>query len=358
MPSPALLVPSKGSRPSLRSLAKMLGVSHNTVALALKDDGRVAPDLRKRIQKTAESEGYLASDLTRALVTGRSHTIGVVTTAFASPGSILVSGIVEAAFEASLVPIVLNSGMAHEREEEQLQRLARLRVDGIILSPSWEGFGKKHCAEVLARRIPLVLVNRPVPLLNLPEVSSDNRRAGELAAEHLLACGHRRMFCIDSPTESRLRRPGRGAGFVGACRTAGARVSVFHLNERNREASEVPGILDRALAGQPARRPTAVFCHNDYVALAVYHAARLRGLDLPGDLSVVGCGNIGQANELHMMDFLTPPLTSIDQTPEKVGRLALKTMLDLIAGKTVKEHAVVAPKLVKRGSVARLSAAS
>lgn len=358
MTPPSLVAPDCRARPSLRSLAKSLGVSHNTVALALKDDPRVALALRKKIQSKAEAEGYLASDLTRILITGRSHTIGIVMTAFTNPTNVQASGIVEAAFEASLVPIVLTSGMARAREEKQLQRLARLRVDGIILSPCWEGFGEKHYAEVLARRIPLVAINRPVPLLRLPEVSSDNYRAGQLAAEHMLARGHRRLFCLDSPTESQLRRPGRGRGFVDTCRAAGAEVQVYHLEERNREASEIPGLLDQALGGAPGRRPTAVFCHNDYIALAVYNTARQRGLSLPRDLSVVGCGNVGRANELHFLDFLTPPLTTIEQTPERVGRLAVSVLLELLDGRSVPPHTVVAPVLVERGSVATVRPAA
>ncbi len=343
-------------RPSLRDLAKRLGVSHTTVNLAIQGDPRVSAPLREKIREFAEREGYFPNDLAQGLRTGRTGLVGIVVPllngAFVSS---LLEGAVAELWGANFYPIILCSGLDIRTEATLLERLARRRVEGVLLMPSREDSGKGHFAQLLKNHVPIVTVNNPVPRLELPLVASDDVLGGELATHHLIEAGHRKIFHIGSPLDTRYADRRRENGYNWAMKNAGFRPETIHYDARSGPDQKDAAFQNKLAEAILTQKATAAFCFNDAVALHVYAFCREKGVRIPDDLSVIGYSNEGWHGNTNTLDFTTPPLTSIDQNADQIGRVAATALMSWIQGKSASpEDTLLPPRLVKRSSVRRI----
>jgi LacI family transcriptional regulator, repressor for deo operon, udp, cdd, tsx, nupC, and nupG len=307
---------------SIKDIAKTAGVSHSTVSRALRDSPQVNAATRERIKKVAHEMGYTPDAQARSLVTGRSHTVGVVVTTIADPFvAEVVQGVETTAHDHGYTVVLSGSGSEPVREIAAVQLLRSKRVDGVIVTSS--RIGALYLEHVERFGVPVVLINNHNEQSGhyTYTVTVDNRHGSLLAMDHLLGKGHQRIAYVTGPADhsSDMER-------MGAYRQA--------LEARGLpwDASlVVPGdgwpdggrrALEQLMSlSQP---PTAVFCYNDLTAIGLMRAAREKSVQVPATLAVVGFDDIPLAA------YVDPPLTTIAQPMVEMGRLAMGMLLNLM----------------------------
>jgi LacI family transcriptional regulator/LacI family repressor for deo operon, udp, cdd, tsx, nupC, and nupG len=327
---------------TIKDIAEAANVSHTTVSRALKGHGRISDATVQRIRQLADEMGYTPSAVAQSLVTQRTRPIGVVVTTIADPFVVnVVSGIEEAAQAAGYSVFLSSSHNDSERELAVVGTFHRRRVDAVIVSAS--RVGNFYAAHLQRFQVPIVLINSQAESDTLHSVASDDVQGATLAVNHLLQQGHRRIAYIGSaarPHSSLRRRDGYQQALAAAGTVPDPRWAV---------APEAPGDLEagqRGLAGVLAVEPTAVFTYNDMTAVGVLLEARRRGIAVPQQLSVVGF------DDIELTRFLHPPLTTVNQPKQAMGRAAVHMALALLNGQEA--HNQLLPcSLVVRDSTAR-----
>lgn len=329
---------------SQATIALQVGVSRTAVSHVL--NGRchmVSADTRARILKAVEVGGYHRNALVRALRSNRTHVIGVVVpdAGFSFFGQI-IRAVETKAGTHGLHCFLCQSHSLPEEIEKDVMTLREYRVDGLVIVPSSSGAKPEIYQSLLHQKMPFVLLDVPVTGVKTHFVGNDNVGAGRLAAEHLLALGHRRIAFVEGYHEN-LGSAERLQGYRQALKNAGIDADPalvvgdgFEF-ETGREA--VCTLLDANVEF------TALIASSDYVALgAIQELARV-GVQVPTEVSVVGCGNV------EVSAMVTPALTTVDQQPEEIGTRAMELLIGQIEGNIKRVRRVlVKPKLVMRGS--------
>ena len=309
------------SEASIKDVAAHAGVSVGTVSNVLNRPERVAEDTRNRVQTAIKALGFVRNEPARQLRAGRSRTIGLLVLDAANPFFADVSrGAEEAAAKAGLAVILCNSGQDAAKETSYLNLMAEQRVQGLLLTPV--DADPIRLARLVERGMPVVLLDRRAEGDSMCSVSVDDVSGGELALTHLLEIGHERVAFVGGPTtiaqvkdrragaRNALTRAGRDADSLLCIDTASMTVAA------GREAGE-------RLGGLPAsRRPTAVFCANDLLALGLLQELIRQGLDVPNDVAIVGYDDIEFAGAAAV------PLTSVRQPRHLLGKAAAELLLE------------------------------
>ncbi len=324
----------------MSDVGRLAGVSHQTVSRVINGSRHVRPETRQRVLDAMAELDYRPNSVARALVTGRSNTLGVVTfdTTLYGPAATLC-GIERAAHEAGYFIIVASlKALDHSSVSEAVERLRLHGVDGILaIAP------QQDAAEALVgapAEIPLVAVEAG-PAREVPVVAVDHVVGATTATEHLLELGHRTVWHVAGP-RGWLEAMHRLDGWRATLEAAGAEVpEPLHGDWSAQSGYD----LGRRLAADS--EVTAIFAANDQMALGVLRAMNEAGRDIPGEVSVVGFDDIPEAA------YFSPPLTTIRQDFDEMGtrgvRLLLRTMA---AGRTVRPGPDSRPELVVRSSTA------
>lgn len=341
-----------GRAPVMADVAQAAGVSHQTVSRVLNDHPNVKPATRDRVLAAIKELGYRPNVAARALVTRRTRTLGVISfnTTLYGPASMLY-GIEQAAKDLDyFVAVAALSALDRRSVLEAVERLRDQAVEGlIVIAPQTSAVSA--LGQVRAD-IPLVAVGCGTHAA-LSSVAVDNEAGAARATGFLLDLGHRTVHHVAGP-RSWLDAQEREAGWRRVLEERGAPVPepVYGGDWSSRAGFE----LGRALAErvrEEADPVTAVFCANDHTALGLLRAVQQAGLRVPQDLSLVGFDDIPEA------EFFGPPLTTIRQDFDELGRRALATLIDLVhdaaAGAPAPRTAprvTVGPNLVVRASTA------
>jgi DNA-binding LacI/PurR family transcriptional regulator len=329
-------------RASIKDIARLANVSHSTVSRALRGSPLVNRETRERIRRIAAESGYTPSAAARSLVTHRTATIGVVVTSIADPfAAEVVLGIEDAANDRNYSVILANSNAQPEREVRVVRSLEERRVDGIIVTSS--RVGAIYAEKLPQSQVPIVLLNNQHPSEFLHSVMIDNLRAARDATLHLIGLGHRRVayigdrFGYQSDTER-----------LGGYRAALDLEDVPFLPEYVVHGDGKPegGAAAMATLLALSSPPTAVFCYNDMSALGAMCAIASHGLNVPGDISIVGF------DDLFVARYCSPPLTTVRQPMREMGRLALENLLKILDGSGPQPNIKVPGELVLRHSTA------
>lgn len=326
-------------------VARLAGVSHQTVSRVLNDHPNVKPATRERVLAAIDQLAYRRNSSARALVTHRTQVLGVVAvdTTLYGPASTLFA-IEQAAREARyFVSIVSVTEITRESLRQALGYLAEQSVDGLIVIAPWSS-----AVEALADLpydLPVVVVEGgDAP--GLPVVCVDQVGGAQLATHHLLDQGHRTVWHVAGPQDW-LEAQGRVEGWRTALEEAGAEAPELLYGDWSPGSGYEAG---RALAQQ--KDLTAVFVANDQMALGLLCAFREAGIEVPRDVSVVGFDDIPESA------FFAPPLTTIRQEFSQVGRESMRLLLDHLDNESPERESatrlVVPATLVTRSSTRRL----
>lgn len=307
---------------SIKDIARAAQVSHSTVSRALRGSPLVNPETRELIQRIAAEKGYTPSAVARSLVTRRTNTIGVVVTSIADPfvGEV-VSGIEAAMLERGYSVILATCHADPDRELRAVRGFQERRVDGILVTASRVGALYRPLLE--ETRAPIVLINNQHAGEFAYHVSIDNPAGARLMTGRLIDLGHHRIgyigdrFGLHSDEE-------RFAGYRATLEQAGMPFAPELV--ASGDGGPESGLTAMRQLLDLADPPTAVFCYNDMQAFGAMRAVRDRGLRVPADIS------IGGFDDLFLASYSDPPLTTIRQPKQEMGREAANILMDLIAG--------------------------
>jgi LacI family transcriptional regulator len=298
----------------------------------------VAPATLDRVQAVIDELGYESSLVARSLRSRRTNVLGIVVADIEPFSAELLKG-AGAAIRERGYELIVYSGSGHGKdhsgwERRYISRLGGTLTDGIILvTPT---------VVDVDDGTPVVAVDPHTGPSNLPSVHSDNLAGAITATRHLLELGHRRIgFLAGRPDLESARQ--REQGYCRALSDAGLPVdtNLIRVGDYELEMSQEPARQLLTLDD----RPTAVFAANDLSAMQTMHVARTLGLAIPGDVSVVGFDNIPESA------LIEPPLTTIDQSIQEMGRRAVELLIAVIEGETGLTQQVTLPtRLVVRQS--------
>ncbi|MBI4902076.1 MAG: LacI family DNA-binding transcriptional regulator [Acidobacteria bacterium] len=329
-------------RVSIKDIARLARVSHSTVSRALRESPLVNPETAENIRRIAAESGFRASAVARSLATSRTSTIGVVVTSIDDPFvAEVVKGIEDEAIVHDYSVFLANCHADPDREMKVVHSFEDRRVDGIVVTASRVG---ALYGPVLERmRIPIVLLNNQHPSQFAHSIVIDNFEGSRQAVAHLIELGHTRVAYIGD-------RFGHGSdserfsGYRAALDAADVPFQPELILHGDGKAEGGRLAMEKLLAHR--RRPTAVFCYNDMTAIGALKAIRARGLRVPADISLVGF------DDLPLSLFVDPPLTTVHQPKQEMGRMAMQALLKLMAGSEAEQNVRVSGELLIRQSTA------
>jgi len=333
---------------TLHDVARAAGVHISTASRALDPTKRVSvrvkDSTRKRIIEAANELGYRPDLVARGLKSGKTGTIGVVAAdlgnTFVTP---IIHGIAASLEAVGMLPTIAETQDDHARMTNIIDHMLSRRVDGIISLAARAA--DQEILESAGHLVPVVLAGRPLDHTSHHQVVHDNEAGGRLVAEHLGSLGHRVVAQLCGP-EDVANFPRRAKGFSSAAEEAGM-VELTIPEQAERPVTEEGQRLMELLLDTAAELPTAVFAHNDLMALGALSVLRLRGMRVPDDMSMVGY------NDLVAVEHLTPPLTTVRYQSLEAGRLAGRMMVDLLGGNNP-DDIWLPPTLIARGSSRRV----
>lgn len=304
-------------RTTLKDIAEATGFSINTVSRALKDSASISRATRERIRSVAAELGYVVNASATAMRLGFTRTIAVIVGDISNPHfSIMVKEIESEARQHQYGMIMLNTDEDSDRELEAVELALSKGVDGIIICPSQKS--KVSIQRIMAAQIPFVLIGRYFQDIYTNAVVCDDVHGGEIATEHLLSLGHRKICFLNAPEYVSSARE-RLEGYCRAYQNAGLKVDpkMIHtvsLKQPTRE-QELQTIFTHTNA-------TAVFAFSDVIAWETVLLLKNMGKRVPEDISVVGFDNL-----LSKLRFPFP-LTSVCTFKTLMSVEALKMLLN------------------------------
>jgi DNA-binding LacI/PurR family transcriptional regulator len=329
-----------GRRPTIKDVARHAGVSVSTVSYALNDSGPVAPEKRARVLAAVQELGYAPNQSARSLKRRRVSSIGLIVPDLRNEFFALVAeGVVEEGQRHDVTVVLCSTDASAEREAYYATLLRTQRLDGVIYL-SGTGVSPRALAELAALRS-VVFVDERVLGLDVPFVGSHNRRGARDVAAHVLEAGHERLAFVTGPpvlwtSEQRL------AGYREALAAAGHDPDAVPVAAGDYRQPSGYAAAERLLAAPAGRRPTAILCANDLMAIGVMQYCRDHGLEVPGDVSVTGFDDVPLAA------LLSVPLTTVRQAAGEMGRRAAELLLAHVAGAAPDEPADLLPTVLQR----------
>ncbi|GAB3079075.1 LacI family DNA-binding transcriptional regulator [Micromonospora schwarzwaldensis] len=333
-------------RARLSDIAHQAEVSQATVSRVLNGRPGVAAETRRAVLAALDVLGYERPARLRKLSAGL---VGLVVPELDNPIFPAFAQVIESTLaQSGFTPVLCTQTPGGVTEDEYVEMLLDRQVSGIIFVSGLHAdttADQDRYHALIARPLPIVLVNGYTPGISAPFVSCDEREAVELAVAHLVALGHRRIGLITGPDRfvpARRKVAGWGAAMTrltGVPRSRLDDLAEFTLFGVEGGEAAAGRLLDRGA--------TAVVCGSDLMALGAVRAARQRGLSVPGDFSVVGY------DDSPLMAFTDPPLTTVRQPVRAMAVAATRALFDEINGQGAPHSEYVfRPELVVRGSTA------
>lgn len=326
---------------TIREVAESAGVSYATVSHVINNTRWVSQETRERVLAAMDALNYRPNALARSLRQGKTNTIGLVLPDSANPFFAEISRSIEdEAFKKGYSVFLCNTELDTQRELFYVDVLSKKQVDGIIFVAAGD---QADSLDFLVRRnMPVVMIDRDVPNVEVDAVLTDNQLGGWLATRHLLELGHTRIACIAGPS-SITPSAERIIGYRKALEEAGVPYDETLVICGDYHAQSGMEITHLILKMNP--RPTAIFALNDLMALGALRAAAEAGCSVPKDLAVVGY------DDLEIAHFTNPPLTTIAQPKKEIGARAIHLLVDRMTSRSSPpSRLVLPPELIVRRS--------
>ncbi len=328
-------------RATIADVAERSGVSTATVSRVLSGAVPARDATRERVLAAARDLDYRPSGIARALKRSETRTIGLLITDIGNPFfPQIVRAIEDEAHQRGYGVVLCNAADDPDRELAYLDILLERRVDGLIVASARTT--RRHADRLASVPMPVVLVNSDVAADGLPGITVAHRHGARMAAEHLLALGHRRLAHVTAPSSQAAAARQRLAGVTDALRAAGLNPSSLLVAGGDEHVDGGARATELLLAEHPA--PTGIVCYNDLTAVGALRAIHAAGLRVPHDVSVVGF------DDIELAAWTDPPLTTIRQPTDALGRWAVERLTAAEPPIRAAERVVLEPTLVVRGS--------
>lgn len=317
-------------KPTLKLIAKELGISPSTVSKALNNYPDVGEKTRQRVQELAASRKFVPNSVAQSLRQQESKLIGFIT-----PNAVhyffsnVLNGVIHTAQASGYSVIVLCSEDKIEFEKEQLEILMNKRVDGILLSLTDHTTTYDHINKVVARKMPLVLYDKISKFVNCSKVTINDRKIAHDATQYLINKGCKRIAHIRGALNS-ITIIDRYLGYKKALKENGIEADesiVYECSEPTIE--EGKRIADLML--KEKIKIDGVLAFTDSLAIGVILRLNELGVKIPEEISVIGFSNSVQTR------VVSPSLTTIDQHGFDMGKKAVETLLKEIRARKKKE---------------------
>ncbi len=306
------------SRPTIRDVARLAGVSHQTVSRVINGSEQVTPETRQRVEAAILELGYRPSAIARSMARGETRTLACISPnltdyTFAS----IIEGAEQEAHSRGY--FLLSSSAADARGFAELveELVSHRRVDGLLVINPYAD--ERH--QLIPTDFPVVFVGARSRNDSIPSVCLDDENVARTATAHLVESGHRRIALVTGPLVEDCSTD-RKLGFIQALKAAEIPFDESLVYEGDWSASSGREALLKWAQG--GNLPDAVFAQNDRMALGVLHAARELGLRVPEQLAVIG------VDDMPLSSYFDPPLTTMRQDMPRIGREAARLLLERI----------------------------
>ena len=329
------------SRPTIIDVANRAGVSKSLVSLVMRGATNVSEESRLAVLKAVEELGYRPNAIARSLARQRSFVIGVLLSDLHNPFfTSVIDGISAAAQDFDYRALFNTGNRSREGETLAIETLLQLRVEGLILAGT---VIDEETIDRVAAETHLVLASRTSPSRLADTIATDDLAGAGLAVDHLVELGHRRIAHITGGDGAGAEE--RHQGFLSAMARHGLIDRAMVVEGDYTEEGGIAG-MEQVLSSPHV--PTAVFVANDQAALGTLRILTAAGMDVPGDMSVIGY------DDTYLAAFEHIDLTSVHQETVEMGREAVRLLLERTdRGRTKPRHLLLQPRLTIRGSTGR-----
>ena len=335
---------------TIKDIARELSISPSTVSRALKDHPDISKETKKLVADLAKQMDYQPNSIALSLRKQKTHTIGVIIPElvhffFAN----VISGIEDVADQAGYNVILCQSNESYEKEVRDTHTLISHRVDGLLVSVSKETTDFDHFNAFIDRGVPIVFFDRTKEGVKAHQVVVDDLEGSFKAVEHLIEMGCRRIAHLAGPEKLSISS-NRKQGYVDALKKHGMPIDESLIVNCNlgidvNNGEEVAHSL--LTSSDP---PDGIFANNDLTAIGAMKAAKKLGLNIPGDLAVIGFSN------WQMAAMVDPPLSSVHQPGFEMGQTAARLFIDQLTKDSdhfIPEKVVLKTEVVVRESSRR-----
>lgn len=315
-------MPELKKTPTIQDVARFANVSTATVSRALSTPGRVSEGTRERVSEAIRVTGYTLNQAARSL---RQRTARTILVALPDIRNSFFSSILDAiereATNRGYGVLVANLFLAQDPAKRLQDYMLSNRADGLLLLDGSLDLASLHTLTLPPHSVPLVVACEEIPNSGFHMVLTDNQQAAERATRHLIDLGHKNIGHLLGPEQNVVARD-RLAGFKRALGQAGLPLRQSWLLRGNFEMEG--GFTAAAHYMALEERPTAIFAANDESAIGFLSGLRQHGIECPRDISVVGF------DDLAFAAHYAPPLTTMRQPRELLGRMAAEALIDLL----------------------------
>ena len=330
----------------LKDIARVSGYSVMTISKALRGEPDVSDATRAKIKALAQQMGYVPDSSAQGLRSKSTKLFGLVIPATTNPiYARIVFAIEERAHDLGYDVVIAQTLNKPEREDACLRRLLSRRVDGLLITPVYRFEAEARIyQEVLARKIPAVLMGSPAPFCkSFPNIDIENVIASYNATKHLIELGHKQIAYLTGPQSAPWAHE-RFEGYRRALRDAGLEPDdklVFQAGNTIEDGTKAAlQMLNENC------HPTAIQAASDLVAIGCAETLISQGIKIPDDVSIVGFGNILTA------EFYRVPLTTVRQPKYRLGVAAVEALMNLINGEAIQSKRLTAELIVRKSSAA------
>jgi len=310
-------------RITIKDVAREAGVSHMTVSRVINKKTNISEKTRFRVLEAIRKLGYKPNTIARSLVMKKTRLIGMIVPDINNPFfSAMVRGTEKVTHENDYNTILGDTEGSVRNEASYLDLMVQRMVDGVVLAAP-----RMDDAQLIQYRelIPLVVIDRHIENTGITHVWANNVEGARRGMEHLIGLGHRRIGFISGPVNVQVSLM-REEGYRKALETRGISFDPDLVIRGDFLFEGGYKSLDKFLG--LSSPPTGVFCSNDIMALGLLKRAKERGVNVPGDLSIVGFDNI------ELSSLISPPLTTVHHPIIEMGKTGVRLLLNRIVQDT------------------------
>jgi LacI family transcriptional regulator len=329
---------------NIAEIARRAKVSTATVSRTLNQSGPVKAATARKVWRAVTALNYYPNSHARALVSGRSHLIGLIVSDITNPFfPELIRGFEALASQQRYDLLVTSTDYQTARMAACVRRLLERKVDGVAMMTSEMDVGV--IKELSRKNVPLVFMDVGQVGPRMSHVSIDYAHGIHQAVDHLVALGHRQIAFISGPLDLHSARTRRQA-FIEGMRQHGLKPEPRFIREGTHTADGGQKVTAALL--RLSRIPTALIASNDWTAIGALHAINAAGLRVPDDLSLVGF------DDIPLVSYMNPPVTSVRMSASDVGTTAFQALFGLMGGERLEGDVYQVPtRLIVRESTAR-----
>jgi DNA-binding LacI/PurR family transcriptional regulator len=322
---------------NIYDVAKLAGVSHQTVSRVLNNHSSLKPATREKVEKAITELSYRPNQAARQLVTSRSRLIGVLIAEADLYGPASISNAMEKVARQqgySIISIAVSAG-SRESWREAIDQLRNLAIDGVI-TIALPGEIVKEIENSLDGAIIVIVDSEPSKKFDV--VNIDNVYGAQIATQHLIDLGHTNILHVTGPQKA-YEANMRQRGYEMTMKDAGLKPEVIVG-----DWSIATGYEVGKKVALKKTKPTAIFCGNDHLALGMIKAFSEEGISVPGDISIVGFDDIPESG------YFIPALTTVVQDFDELGNIGIEKMLLQLGKGSKRESVKIEPTLLLRSS--------